>query len=58
MERHELTDRQFRQVCAHLPPSKPHTGRPAKDHRLVVTGIRCILRTGAPGPDLPDRFGS
>ena len=41
-----------------LPPQKPKTGRPNKDHRTVLSGIIRILRTGAPWRALPERFGS
>ena len=36
-----------------LRPSKPPTGRPNKDHRLVVEAILRHLRTGAPWRDVP-----
>ena len=57
MERQELTDEQFAKLAPHLPPQKPRTGRPAKDHRLVLEGIFWVLRTGAPWRDLPERYG-
>lgn len=38
-------------------PQKPETGRPAHDHRQKVNGILWILRTGAPGRDLAERYG-
>src|SRR5689334_16345295 len=53
----ELTDVQWEQIRPLLPAQKPHVGRPNKDHRLVVSGIIWILRTGAPWKDLPERFG-
>ncbi len=31
-----------------LPPQKPKTGRPAKDHRQVLNAILWILCTGVP----------
>lgn len=40
-----------------LPPQKPHTGRPATDHRRILNGILWILRTGAPWRDLPECYG-
>jgi transposase len=58
MEQRELTDGQWEALRPHLPPEKPRTGRPNKDHRTVVEGICWILRTGAPWRDLPGRFGS
>jgi transposase len=59
-ERHArdlLTDEAWAQLAALLPPQKPRTGRPAKDHRTVVEGILWTLRTGAPWRDLPERYG-
>jgi transposase len=58
MERSELTDAQWDRLRPLLPPQKPHTGRPASDHRTVINGILWILRTGSPWRALPDRYGS
>jgi transposase len=33
------------------------TGRPARDARVMLNGLMWVLRTGAPGRDLPERFG-
>ena len=55
--RPELTDAQWAALAPHLPPQRARTGRPAKDHRLVVEGILCRLRTGVPWRDLPERYG-
>ena len=41
-----------------MPPQRPPTGRPAKNHRIVLNGILWVLRTGAPWRDLPDRYGA
>jgi transposase len=57
MRRGELTDEQWEKLSPLLPPQKPRTGHPAKDHRLIVNGILWILRTGAPWRDLPERYG-
>jgi transposase len=56
--RHELTDTQWEPLAPLLPPQRPATGRPAKDHRTVLNGIVWILRSGAPWRDLPERYGS
>lgn len=58
MRRHELTDDQWERLAPLLPPQRPATGRPAKDHRTVLNGILWVLRTGAPWRDLPERYGS
>ena len=57
MERHELNDAQWARLRPLLPPQRPETGRPAKDHRTVVNAILWRLRTGAPWRDLPERYG-
>jgi len=31
-------------------------GRPWRDPRDVLNGVLCVLRTGAPWKDLPDRY--
>lgn len=57
MNRGDLTNEQWEQLEAVLPPQKPHTGRPALDHRQVMNGILWVLRTGSPWRDLPERYG-
>ncbi len=57
MKRGDLTNKQWEQLEPVLPPQKPHTGRPALDHRQVMNGILWVLRTGAPWRDLPERYG-
>jgi transposase len=58
MARHELTDEQWERLAPLLPPQKPHTGRPNRDHRTIINGLLWLLRTGAPWRDLPERYGS
>jgi len=58
MTSRDLTDAQWERLRPLLPPQKPHTGRPAKDHRTVINGILWILRTGSPWRSLPERNGS
>ncbi len=55
--RHELTDDEWTRLAPLLPPQRPRSGRPGKDHRTVLNGILWILRTGAPWRDLPERYG-
>src|SRR5215210_2643360 len=57
MAREILTDEQWNRIRPLLPPQRPKTGRPAKDHRTVVEAILWIDRTGAPWCDLPEEFG-
>jgi len=57
VRRHELTDDQFARLEPLLPPQRPPTGKPNRDHRLVVNGMLWRLRTGAPWRDLPERYG-
>jgi transposase len=57
VRRHELTDAQWERLRPLLPPQRPATGRPAKDHRAVVNAILWRLKTGAPWRDLPERYG-
>jgi len=56
--RHEVTDAQWERLAPLLPPQVPRTGRPAKEHRVVLNAILWVLRTGAPWRDLPERYGS
>jgi transposase len=58
MARHELTDDQWERLQPLLPPQIPHTGRPSKDHRIIVNALLWLLRTGAPWRDLPEHYGS
>jgi transposase len=57
VRRHELTDAQWERLAPLLPPQRPETGRPAKDHRTVVNAILWRLKTGVPWRDLPERYG-
>lgn len=52
-----MTDAQWGRLAPLLPPQRPRTGRPARDHRTIVSAILWVLRTGAPWRDLPERFG-
>ena len=57
MPRGDLTDTQGERLRPRLPPQKPQTGRPAVDPRRILDGLVWILRTGAPWPELPERYG-
>ena len=54
---HELTDAQWAKLEPLLPPQRPKTGRPNKNHRLVLEAIIWLGRTGAPWRDLPSDYG-
>ncbi len=56
--RHELTDDQSERLAPLLSARRPRTGRPAQHHRTILNGIRWILRSGAHGRDLLERYGS
>lgn len=58
IRRGELSEEQWNRIAPLLPPQKPDTGCPAKDHRMIINGILWILRTGAPWRDLPERYGA
>ena len=48
---------QWARIAPLLPPQRPRTGRPPRDHRTLLSAILWVLRTGAPWRDLPERFG-
>jgi transposase len=56
MRRHGLTDREWVRLEPLL-PRRPRTGRPPKDHRLILDALLWLGGTGAPWRDLPERFG-
>jgi transposase len=53
----ELTDERWDRIAHLLPPQKPKTGRPNTDHRLILSGILWVIRTGYSWRELPDQFG-
>ncbi len=53
----DLTDDRWARVAILLPPQKPPTGRPANDHRTMLSGMLWVARTGAAWRDLPAHFG-
>ena len=57
MNRGDLSIEQWERLKPLLPPQKPQTGKPNKDHQTVINGILWILRTGAPWRDMPERYG-
>jgi transposase len=58
MARFDLTDTQWQRLEPLLPPQRSgKRGHPYRDHRMIVNGIRWIIRTSAPWRDLPERYG-
>jgi putative transposase len=55
MARFDLTDFEW-SVIQPVLPNKPH-GVPRVDDRRVLNGIFWRLRTGAPWPHIPERYG-
>ena len=55
--RHDISDRIWENIQAHLPGSKGLVGRPANDNRLFINAVFWILGTGAPWRDLPPDYG-
>jgi transposase len=57
MQRHGLTDLEWMRLRPLLPP-KARTGRPPKDHRLILDALLWLAWTGVPWNDLlPERYG-
>jgi transposase len=54
--RHDLSQAQWQVLEEVLPPVKP-TGRPPRNRRQVINGIRWRIRTGAPWRDVPEWYG-
>src|SRR3712207_9524154 len=54
--RRRLSDAEWARLRP-LMPDRPRTGRPPKDHRLVLNALLWLAKTGAPWRDLPERFG-
>ena len=56
LKRHDLSDAEWMQLEPLL-PGHPRQGHRWNDHRLVIDGVFCRVRTGCPWWDLPERFG-
>ena len=57
MRRYEISDENWNRIEPLLPGKPGDPGRTAKDNRLFINAVLWIARTGAPWPDLPERFG-
>ena len=55
--RHDLSDKDWRLLEAHLPGRAGLWGGIAQDNRRFLNAVFWILRTGAPWRDLPDGYG-
>lgn len=55
--RYALTDEQYERLEPLLSGRPGDPGRTAADNRLFLDAVLWIARTGAPWPDLPERFG-
>jgi transposase len=56
VKRHGLGATEWRRLEPLMPCRAP-TGRPPRDHRLILDALLWLDRTGAPWRDLPERFG-
>jgi transposase len=57
MRRHEIAEEQWERIRHLLPGKDGDPGVTAQDNRLFLNAVLWIGRTGAPWPDLPERFG-
>lgn len=55
--RYESTDENWQRIKHLLPGKQGDPGRTAEDNRRFINAVLWIGRTGAPWPDLPERFG-
>jgi len=58
MRRYELTDEYFALIAPELPSNDHKTGHPYLPHRPILNGIFWRLHSGAPWPDIPERYGN
>src|SRR5438094_4908848 len=57
LRRHAISDEHWERIKDFLPGQEGDPGVTAEDNRLFVDAILWIGKTGAPWPDLPERFG-
>jgi transposase len=55
--RHEISDADWDRIKDLLPGRAGRHGGVAADNRRFVNAVPWVARTGAPGRDLPERFG-
>ena len=54
----EIDDETWEIIRRHLPPRKPHVGRPRRDPRHLFNGILYVLSTGCTWSDVPAKYGT
>jgi hypothetical protein len=54
----ELTEERWGRIAPLLAPQTPRTGRPPKDHRLILAGMLWVIRTGASWREIPPQYGA
>ena len=57
MRRHEIVEEDWERIKDMLPGQPGDPGVTARDNRTFINAILWIGTTGAPGRDLPERFG-
>lgn len=57
MRRYEISDRAWARISDLLPGKSTDVGARAKDNRQFINAVLWIARSGAPWPDLPERYG-
>ncbi len=57
MGRYDLTDEQYALLEPELPRNGEKAGHPWNEHRPIINGIFWRLHSGAPWPDIPERYG-
>jgi hypothetical protein len=56
-EEAHLTDEQWALLLPLLPPQEGGIGRPPNDHRVVLSGILWVARTGSSWREMPEEYG-
>jgi transposase len=56
MRRYEISDRAWARISDLLPGKSTDVGARAKDNRQFINAVLWIARSGAPWPDLPERY--
>jgi putative transposase len=57
IKRYGLSEAQWQRMAPLLPGKTADPGRTGADNRLFVNGCLWVLRSGAHGCDLPERYG-